>query len=83
MQKRYPGCATMLIPRPREIDMLIRTIRNGNLIKQAEIRRHLAGKHMADTTCPLATGSACASQPKPPKSRPATVNRRLRRTGAR
>ena len=46
----------MLIPSPREVDTLIRTVRKGNLIKQAEIRRHLAGKHMADTTCPLVTG---------------------------
>jgi alkylated DNA nucleotide flippase Atl1 len=56
MQKQYPGCSTMLIPSPREVDTVIRTIRKGKLMTQTAIRNYLAGKHLADTTCPLVTG---------------------------
>lgn len=55
MQKRF-GKGTMLIPKPLDVDALIRTVKKGKLITQAQIREKLAGDFKADTTCPITTG---------------------------
>ena len=55
MRKRV-GTGTMLVPSPRDVDALIRTVRKGSLITVSRMREILAGKHMADVTCPLTTG---------------------------
>src|SRR5258708_3236425 len=55
MQKRF-GTGTMLIPSPREVDALIRTVSKGSLITVSKVREFLAGKDSADVTCPLTTG---------------------------
>ena len=55
MQKQY-GIGTMLIPSPREVDALIRTISKGSLVTVSKMREFLAGKHAANVTCPLTTG---------------------------
>jgi len=55
MQKRF-GTGTILVPHPREVDDFIRTVRKGSVTTTSRIREFLAGKHLADTTCPLTTG---------------------------
>ncbi len=51
-----PGGGSMLIPRPLDVDALIRTVKRGSLVTQSEIRRVLAGRFQADVTCPITTG---------------------------
>ncbi|UCD85358.1 MAG: MGMT family protein [Deltaproteobacteria bacterium] len=55
MQKRF-GTGTMLIPRPLDVDKLIRKVRKGKLATQAQIREKLARESKADTACPITTG---------------------------
>jgi hypothetical protein len=55
MQKRF-GNGTMLLPSPRDVDALIRTVRKGSVITVSQIRRSLAQRCAANTTCPLVTG---------------------------
>jgi hypothetical protein len=55
MQKRF-GIGTMLVPSPAEVEAFIRTVREGSVTTIAQIRTFLAGKNMADVTCPLTTG---------------------------
>ncbi len=55
MQKRF-GPGTMLIPRPLDVDALIRRARKGQLITPQQIREALAREHKANVTCPLVTG---------------------------
>jgi hypothetical protein len=55
MQSRL-GNGTMLLPSPREVDALIRSVRKGSLITVSQIRQALARKYAADVTCPLVTG---------------------------
>ena len=55
MQARF-GAGSMLIPSPREVDALIRTVRKGSVITISKIREQLAAKHSADVTCPMTTG---------------------------
>ncbi len=54
-QKRY-GTGTMLIPRPLDVDALIRKVKKGKLVTQAEIRARLASDCKADVACPITTG---------------------------
>jgi hypothetical protein len=55
MQKRF-GQGTMVIARPLDVDALIRKVRSGRLVTQAQIRSRLARDYNADTACPLCTG---------------------------
>ena len=55
MQKRW-GTGSMLVPSPREVDALMRTVRKGTVTTVSEIRKSLARKHATDVTCPLTTG---------------------------
>src|SRR5258707_831741 len=55
MQKRF-GTGTMLIPSPRDVDALIRTVSKGSLVTVSKMREFLAGKYSADVACPLTTG---------------------------
>ena len=55
MQKRF-GTGTMLIPSPRDVDALIRTVAKGEIVTVSKLRQYLAGKYSADVTCPLTTG---------------------------
>jgi hypothetical protein len=50
------GNGTMLIPTPRLVDNLIRTVPKGKLLTVSELRRKLAEDFGADVTCPLTTG---------------------------
>ncbi|MDI6839897.1 MAG: MGMT family protein [bacterium] len=55
MQKRF-GIGKMLIPKPLDVDALIRKIPEGKLVTVEQIRERLAKDYHADTTCPLTTG---------------------------
>jgi hypothetical protein len=55
MQKRF-GRGTMLIPRPLDVDAIMRKVRKGRLITQSQIRQQLAEGSRADHACPLTTG---------------------------
>ena len=55
MAKRL-GTGTMLIPKPLDVDALIRKTRTGMLITVSEIRSRLARDNGANITCPLTTG---------------------------
>jgi 6-O-methylguanine DNA methyltransferase, DNA binding domain len=55
MQGRF-GAGSMLIPSPREVDAMIRTVRKGSVITVSKIRQELAAKYAADVTCPMTTG---------------------------
>ena len=55
MTKRF-GMGTMLIPKPLDVDALIRKTKKGMLITVSEIRSRLARDNNADVTCPITTG---------------------------
>jgi hypothetical protein len=55
MAKRL-GQGTMLIPKPLDVDALIRKAKKGQLVTVAMIRDRLARDNNVDTTCPLTTG---------------------------
>lgn len=54
-KKRF-GTGTIVIANPLDVDALIRTVRKGKVVKQTQLREHLARKYGADHTCPLTTG---------------------------
>jgi len=55
MQKTF-GKGMMLIPRPRDVDALMRMPKKGKLITQSQLRAALARDSAADCTCPLTSG---------------------------
>jgi len=55
MVKRL-GAGKMLIPRPLDVDALIRQVKRGELITQEQIREKLAKDFKVDVTCPITTG---------------------------
>ena len=55
MRKRF-GQGTMLIPRPRDVDTVMRKVRKGKLITSSQIREQLATASKADHSCPMTTG---------------------------
>ena len=55
MSKRL-GTGTMLIPKPLDVDALIRKTRKGKLVTVSEIRSRLARDNSVDVACPLTTG---------------------------
>ena len=55
MVKRL-GRGTMLIPKPLDVDAVIRKTGKGSLITTSEIRARLARDNKADVACPLTTG---------------------------
>ncbi len=50
------GRGKLLIPRPLDVDALVRRVPQGKLVVVEQIRERLAGDHNADLTCPLCTG---------------------------
>jgi hypothetical protein len=46
----------MVIPRPLDVDALIRRVPKGRLVTQSELRRVLAEQSNADVACPITTG---------------------------
>lgn len=55
MQKQW-GSGTMLIPRPLDLDALIRTVKKGKLVTVAQLMERLAKDAGADKSCPMTTG---------------------------
>jgi len=55
MVKRF-GKGKMLIPRPLDVDALIRKVKKGKLVTQAQIRERLAKDFHVDCACPITTG---------------------------
>ncbi len=55
MVKRF-GSGTMLIPKPLDVDALIRKAGKGKLLTVSEIRSRLSRDNKVDVTCPLTTG---------------------------
>jgi hypothetical protein len=55
MSKRW-GTGTMVIPAPREVDAIMKTVPRGKVITINEIRVALARRHGTDICCPITTG---------------------------
>lgn len=55
MQKSY-GKGTLLIPRPLDVDAVMRSVRPSRLITIGQIRQKLAKAAKATYACPLTTG---------------------------
>ena len=54
--KAKRGAGTMVIPAPREVDAVMRSVPRGKLITINEIRSALAQSHGATVGCPITTG---------------------------
>ena len=54
-EKRY-GKGKMLVPKPLDVDALIRKVRKGRLVTLTQLRERLAKDFRVDHTCPLTTG---------------------------
>jgi hypothetical protein len=50
------GRGTMVIPRPLDVDALIRKVKQGKLITVLQLRKELARRSKVDVACPLTTG---------------------------
>jgi alkylated DNA nucleotide flippase Atl1 len=50
------GTGTMVIPRPLDVDSIMRSVKRGRLMTQSQLRERLARKSGADHACPLTTG---------------------------
>src|SRR5690349_1938954 len=50
------GSGTFVIPAPREVDHLMKSVPTGKLVTINEIRAALAKKHHANFACPITTG---------------------------
>jgi len=55
MQARL-GKGRMVIPRPLDVDALIRRVPRGKLVTVLQLRQELARRSAVDTACPLCTG---------------------------
>ncbi len=55
MSKRW-GAGTVVIPAPREVDVIMKKIPRGKLVTINEIRQRLAKKHGATICCPMTAG---------------------------
>lgn len=54
--RRQWGEGKMLIPRPLDVDALVREVPRGRLATVNQIRTRLAADYHADVTCPMTTG---------------------------
>ena len=50
------GTGTVVIPAPREVDEIMRSVPRGKLITINQIRERLAKRHSATIGCPITTG---------------------------
>lgn len=50
------GTGTCVVPAPREVDALMRTVKKGRLATIDSLRRALAAKHGSTIACPITTG---------------------------
>jgi alkylated DNA nucleotide flippase Atl1 len=70
-RKRY-GEGTMLIPRLRDVEALIRRVPKGKLLTLSELRARLAVDDKATMTCPVTTGICLRLIADAPRSGDAT-----------
>jgi alkylated DNA nucleotide flippase Atl1 len=54
--KRWWGPGTIVLPSAREVDALMRRVRNGRLTTINHLRELLARRHRATVACPIVTG---------------------------
>ncbi len=87
MQKRL-GHGKLLIPRPLDVDAVIRKVPRGRVLTLSQLRQNLAKAAGADATCPLVSGmhvrivaEAAAEDMKAGKSRVAPYWRVVRDDG--
>jgi hypothetical protein len=50
------GEGTMVVPAPKEVDELMRTVKRGGIVTINDLRTALAEKHGVDVGCPITTG---------------------------
>ncbi|WP_254512253.1 MGMT family protein [Anatilimnocola floriformis] len=50
------GGATMVVPRPRDIDALMKQVTKGKLVTTTELRRGVAAQHATETGCSITCG---------------------------
>ena len=50
------GGATLVVPRPRDVDSLMKKVPVGKLITIAELRQQVAAQHEAEAGCPITCG---------------------------
>jgi len=55
MERRL-GKGKLLVPKPLDVDALIRKVNQGKLVTQEQIREKLAKDFKVDVTCPITTG---------------------------
>jgi alkylated DNA nucleotide flippase Atl1 len=55
MAKQW-GTGTIVIPAPKEVDEIMRSVRKGKLITVNQIREAVARRHGATIGCPMTTG---------------------------
>ncbi len=55
MQRQF-GTGTMVIPKPLDVEALIRRVPKGKIMTLSDLRRTLAAEAHADVACPLTTG---------------------------
>lgn len=55
-RQKSMGQGMMLIPKPLDVDALMRAVRKGKLITHSQIREKLASSARVDSTCPMVTG---------------------------
>lgn len=55
MQARF-GKGRMVIPKPLDVDALIRSVPKGKLVTVLQLREELARRSKVDVACPLCTG---------------------------
>lgn len=54
--RKSMGSGRMVIPRPLDVDALMRRARKGKLITFGQIRREIAAQYGVEQACPLTTG---------------------------
>jgi len=50
------GGATLVVPRPRDVDALMKQVTKGKLVTIAELRQGVAQQHAAEAGCPITCG---------------------------
>ena len=55
MEKRL-GKGKLLVPKPLDVDALIRKVKRGKIVTQEQIRKKLARDFKVNVTCPITTG---------------------------
>ena len=54
-QARWGG-ATLVVPRPRDVDALMKQVPKGKVVTIAELRQQVAAQHDVEACCPITCG---------------------------